>query len=105
MIIYNTTFHIENEILEECLQYLKKIYIPKAAENGFLHNPHLRKVLHTRQEEGASFTVQFHVKNMDTLNYWMNKEGFLLHKSLMERFGTKVAGFSTLLEEIDWEKS
>jgi len=104
MIVYNTTFHIENEILEECLQYLKKIYIPKAAASGFLHNPGLRKVLHTRQEEGSSFSVQFHVKNMDTLNYWMEREGSLLHKDLTERFGNKVVGFSTLLEEINWEK-
>lgn len=101
MIIYNTTFHVEHEILEECLQYLKKLYIPKAAESGFLHNPCLWKVLYTRQEEGTSFSVQFHVKNMDTLNYWIEKEGSSLHKDLSERFGNKVVGFSTLLEEID----
>lgn len=103
MIIYNTTFHVEDAVLEECLQYLKKRYIPQAAASGFLHNPCMRKVLHTRQEEGSSFSVQFHVKNIDTLNYWMEKEGAALHKDLTTRFGAKVAGFSTLLEEIDWE--
>jgi len=104
MIIYNTTFHIENEVLEECLQYLKKSFIPKAAASGFLRSPYLRRVLQTQADEGSSFSVQFHVKNVDTLNYWLEQEGHLLHKELVARFGSKVAGFSTLLEEIDWEK-
>ncbi|MDF9831333.1 DUF4286 family protein [Parabacteroides sp. PF5-6] len=104
MIIYNTTFHIANEVLEECLQYLKKTYMPQAASSGFLHNPCLRKVLHAaEQEEGCSYAVQFRVKNIDTLNYWMEREGGQLHKALSERFGSRVVGFSTLLEEIDWE--
>ena len=30
MIVYNTTFHIEKDILDESLDYLKKQYIPKA---------------------------------------------------------------------------
>lgn len=35
MIVYNTTFHIEKDILDESLVYLKKQYIPKAVESGF----------------------------------------------------------------------
>ena len=30
MIVYNTTFHIEKDILDESLDNLKKQYIPKA---------------------------------------------------------------------------
>lgn len=39
MIVYNTTFHIEKDILDEGLDYLKKQYIPKAVESGFLQRP------------------------------------------------------------------
>jgi Domain of unknown function (DUF4286) len=104
MIVYNTTFHIERDILDESLEYLKKSYIPKAMSSGFLHQPCLRRVMHTEPGEGSSFSVQFHVKNMDTLNFWLQSEGNTLHQDLVKRFGHKIAGFSTLLEEIDWEK-
>ncbi|MDO4755595.1 MAG: DUF4286 family protein [Parabacteroides sp.] len=105
MIVYNTTFHIEKDSINECLTYLKKQYIPKAAASGFLLNPRLRRIIPTEQgEEGESYSVQFHVKNMDTLNFWLQNEGNLLHKDLVSRLGYKIAGFSTLLEEIDWEK-
>ncbi|MBC8600392.1 DUF4286 family protein [Parabacteroides acidifaciens] len=104
MIVYNTTFHIEKDIQEEGLDYLKKQYMPKAIASGFLQHPCLRRVMHTEAEEGVSFSVQFHVKNVDTLNFWLQNEGGRLHKELVARFGHKIAGFSTLLEEIDWEK-
>lgn len=104
MIVYNTTFHIEKDSINECLTYLKKQYIPKAAASGFLLKPYLRRIIQAEQEEGESYSIQFHVKNMDTLNYWLQNEGNQLHKDLVNRFGYKIAGFSTLLEEIDWEQ-
>ena len=100
MIVYNTTFHIEKDSINECLAYLKQQYIPQAAASGFLLKPCLRRVLQTEEEEGENYSVQFHVKNIDTLQ----NEGNRLHKELVNRFGYKIAGFSTLLEELDWEK-
>ena len=35
MIVYNTTFHIEKDILDESLDYLKRQYIPKAVVKCF----------------------------------------------------------------------
>ncbi|WP_300244178.1 DUF4286 family protein [Massilibacteroides sp.] len=103
MIVYNTTFHIDNEILDEGVTYLKEVYMPKASANGFLLNPFLRKVLHDSEDDGVSFSVQFHVKNMDTLNFWLESEGRALQQELVGRFGRKIVGFTTLLEEIDWQ--
>lgn len=104
MIVYNTTFHIKREILDECLDYLKKKYIPEAIVSGFLQNACLRRVMQAEPEEGESFSIQFHVKNVDTLNFWLQSEGTAMQSALVNRFGSKIAGFTTLLEEIDWEK-
>lgn len=104
MIVYNTTFHIDNDILDDTLSYLKKIYIPQAMNSGFLLKPCLRRVMHETGDVEESYAVQFHVKNMDTLTYWMEKEGKILHQALVEQFGSKVTGFTTLLEEIDWNE-
>ena len=104
MIVYNTTFHIEKDSINECLAYLKQQYIPQAAASGFQLKPCLRRVLQTEEEEGENYSVQFHVKNIDTLNFWLQNEGNRLHKELVNRFGYKIAGFSTLIEEQDWEK-
>ena len=103
MIVYNTTFNIENDILAECIEYLKKSYIPRAAASGFLRTPYLRRILQDETEDATSYSVQFHVKNPETLEYWMQSEGRDLQQELVNRFGAKLVGFSTLLEEIDLE--
>lgn len=102
MIVYNTTFHIEKDCVEACLDYLKKEYIPCAMADGSLQQPCLRRVLFV-QDEGESYALQFHVDDVDTLNDWLEKEGHAMHKLLTDRFGHQVAGFTTLLEELDWE--
>lgn len=103
MIVYNTTFHVDKAAIEEGLSYLRQVYMPKAIASGFLRNPYLRRVMMTDDAEGESFCVQFHVKNVETLNYWLENEGRALHQALSERFGQRMIGFSTLLEELDWE--
>ncbi|MCD7931729.1 MAG: DUF4286 family protein [Tannerellaceae bacterium] len=104
MIVYNITFHVDKEVLDDYLAYMKNEFIPRAASCGFLHRPCLRKVMYTPEEEGASYAVQFHVKNVETLNLWLEQEGKNMHAELTGKFGNKIAGFTTLLEEIDWEQ-
>lgn len=103
MIVYNTTFHVEKGIQHESLDYLRAEFIPKAIESGILNKPCLRKILHESEDEGVNFSVQFHVEDIETLNNWLQKEGQFLHKDLIDRFGSQIAGFSTLLEEIELE--
>ncbi|MDR1879422.1 MAG: DUF4286 family protein [Tannerellaceae bacterium] len=104
MIVYNITFHIDKEVLDESLPYLKEEYIPRMTAGGFLHQPCLRRIMHTAGDEGASYAVQFHVKDMETLNDWLQKAGIAIHEALTRRFGDKMTGFTTLLEEVDWKK-
>ena len=89
MIIYNTTFHIHKDIVDECLEYLKNSY---------------RRILDSRNEEGESFSVQFHTRDIDSLNEWVRKEGGALQQDLIGRYKEKIAGFSTLLEDIELPK-
>lgn len=104
MLIYNTTFHVDEEITPQLITYLKNNFIPVAETSGFLFNPELRKVLMFDEEKGDSICLQFHVKNMETLNYWLEKDGQNLHQALVKQFGQNVVGFSTLLEEISLKK-
>ena len=103
MIIYNTTFHIDKGYEKECLEYFKRTYMPEVSASGFLTNGYLRRIIPTAENEGTSFAVQFHVKNIETLNYWIEKEGRSLQKRVTDLFGNKITGFVTLLEEIEWE--
>ena len=38
---------------------------------------------------------------VETLEYWLQQEGSALQRRLTERFGQKLVGFTTLLEEME----
>lgn len=101
MIIFNTTFHIEDDVRQSCIDYLKNTYIVKAVNSGFLFEPRLALIHAQHEESGSSYSLQFKVKNVDTLDYWLSTEGKLLQQELVDKFGNKALGFITLLEEID----
>lgn len=101
MIIFNTTFHVEDDIHDACILYLKDVYIPYAMNSGFLHTPFFARIHPQHEESGSSYSLQFKVKNLDTLEHWMSTEGNALQQDLYTRFGEKALGFITLLEEIE----
>lgn len=100
MIIFNTTFHIEDNIHEDFIDFLKKTYIPFATQSGFLHQPRLALIHRQHEENGVSYSLQFHVKNTDTLNHWFDTDGQTLQKEIVKQFGNKAMGFITLMEEV-----
>lgn len=101
MIIFNTTFHVEDDVLNDYITFMKEVYILKASGSGFLHEPRFARIHSQHEESGSSYSLQFKVKNVDTLNHWFSTEGQALQEELTSRFGKKVLGFVTLLEEID----
>lgn len=101
MIIFNTTFHIDDSINEEAIAYLKNDYIPNAIRTGRLRNPQLLLIHAQHEESGKSYSLQFKVDNLTLLESWMEEESAVLNERLTSLFGNKVCGFITLLEEID----
>lgn len=100
MLIFNTTLHLDDSVHDECLIFLKEIYIPQAISNGLLEQPSLARIDAQHEEHGISYAMQFKTENIDTLDKWAATTGEALSRKFNEKFGAKVAGFVTLLEEI-----
>lgn len=100
MLIFNTTLHLEDSVHDECLEFLKKVYIPRSLEGSFLEQPSLARIEKLHEESGVSYALQFKTSDIDTLNQWADEVGEFLQQQLTELFGNKVTGFATLLEEI-----
>jgi len=101
MLIFNTTYHIENERVDDFIRFIIKSYIPKATFSRFLHDPRFTRIFPQHEEPGSSYSLQFRVKDQETLNYWLRTEGELLEEDIRIKFNDKVIGFITILEEIN----
>ena len=101
MVTINTTFHVEDDINFDFVAYMKSTYIKEALNDKLLTNPRLCKIHSQEIPEGHSYSVQFSFKSIDDLESWDKTKGKKLNEELILHFEDKIAGFSTLLEEID----
>lgn len=99
MIICNTTYHVECSISGEFIDWMKLVFLPRATENGLVANPRLMRLM-GHNEGGACFAVQLQASSLKILQQWNQEVGKQLHQAIVERFGNKVAGFTTFMEEI-----
>lgn len=101
MLIFNTTFHADNDVHDTFLLFMKQEYIPQSSSSGFLYSPCFSRIRAQHEQEGVSYSLQFKVKNIETLNYWLSNDGEILQQALVDKFKNKVAGFVTIMEEIE----
>ena len=100
MLIYNTTFHVEDEVLNNFLIWIKECYITEVKKQGTLKSPRLCKIL-SHHDEGHSYSLQWEVENSAVLHHWHMEQGKHLHEELIKIFKDKVVGFPTLMEVIE----
>ena len=101
MITLNTTFHVEDEINDSFLDYMKETYFVNANQNNRIIQSRLSKIHSHRLDEGHSYSIQFSFKTLDELESWDKTKGRELNEELLKNFDNKITGFSTLLEEIE----
>lgn len=101
MIIYNTTYHVADEVQAEFIAWLRSEYVPRATAERLLLVPQLTRIIGSERDGGASFALQFRAMSVNSLEIWHHNTGNELAKDLTRRFGNKVVGFSTLMEKLD----
>lgn len=100
MYIFNTTFHVEDTAVSNFLIYLNEKYIPTAINFGF-SSVRLYKVLSQHHEAGQNYSLQFDVEKLRDFELWTSGEGELLNQEIVSMFEHQVAGFITILKQIE----
>lgn len=100
MLIYNTTYHVEEDQEKYFLIWMQEVYLQEVEKTGLLKAPRIVKVLSHRDEGSACFSVQFEVEDSATLHHWHQSQGARLNEELVKIFKDKVVGFPTLMEVI-----
>ena len=79
---------------------MKQEFVPRATQNGIVSHPRLMRLM-GHNEGGACFALQLQAATLGELQRWNQAVGKVLHEKLTEKFGNKVAGFTTFMENID----
>lgn len=106
MIVYNTTYHVDEADEELFLNWIHEYFIPEVNKDGTLKNPRVLKVLghhHDDDEDGhcMSYAVQLEAEDTATLHRWYQKQGVTLNRELFLVFRQRVLGFPTMMEVVE----
>lgn len=101
MLVYNTTYHVEDEQEKYFLIWMREFYLPEVEKGGMLRLPRILRILSHREEGSSCYSVQFEVESSALLHRWHREQGVKLNEELLRLFKDKVVGFPTLMEEIE----
>ena len=79
MLIYNTTFQVDDDVHDNFMIWIKESYIPEVQKHGALKE----------------------VESSGLLHRWHLEQGVRLNDELAKIFKDKVIGFPTLMEVIE----
>jgi hypothetical protein len=102
MLIFNTTFLVSDKVHGAWIKWVHEKHIPFMLDSGFFSLPQVAKIIANEEQEGTSFSVQFHVLNMDMLILWNNEYGAVFQESFSQMFGTEALFFTTVLELLEY---
>jgi hypothetical protein len=100
MIIYNTTFHIEESIQQEFIEYIQQYFIPQTIKNGLLATPRFSRIYGEHEDKGFSYALEFTTDTLDKLEQWNKTESAAVTTPLIEKFKEKIVGFATVMQTI-----
>lgn len=100
MLIYNTTYHVEEGQEKPFMAWMHDYYLPEVEKQGTLHAPRIARILSHIEEGSTCYSVQFEVEDSARLHRWHQEQGAALNEELLKIFKDKVIGFPTLMEVI-----
>ena len=104
MLLYNTTFAVDTNLEKEVVEWIKKEFIPSAADNEYFfseapHSPDILRVI--GGEPGVtSIAVHLYTDSVECIKDWYADRGAALFSDVLERWGERVMFFSTTLESL-----
>ncbi|MFT3753391.1 MAG: DUF4286 family protein [Paludibacter sp.] len=101
MLIFNTTFLVSDKMTDLWLKWVREQHIPFMLDSEMFSKPQVAKVLGIEEQEGTSYSVQFHVSDIQTLENWHLQYARTFERNFAEKFGTDVVFFATVLELVD----
>ncbi|MCR4619513.1 MAG: DUF4286 family protein [Paludibacteraceae bacterium] len=101
MQIYNTTYVVEQQSLDDFLRWLSDEHHSVVNAFGGFSDCVVSRVLTDTGMSGISISVQLFAPDAHTIQQWLDRDEKTLHTLLSKRFGSQVLFFSTLMEKID----
>ncbi|MBL4559411.1 MAG: DUF4286 family protein [Labilibaculum sp.] len=99
MIIYNTSYLIENSMEKDFCEWMKIKFIPLLKETGTFSTSYFCKVMVATEDEGLTYSLQLLFKNKEQFTKYNTRFEQKVKAVFDAKYRNQVMSFSSLLEE------
>lgn len=99
-IIYNVTINIEDSVHNQWLMWMKEKHIPDMLATKKFSTAKMCKVLVDEEMGGTTYSIQYTVKDMETLQRYYKEDANQMRAEGTKLFANKFVAFRTELEII-----
>jgi len=101
MILYNVTVNIDTDVEQDWIAWMKESHIPEVMNTGYFTSYRMMKMLSEGQDDtGKTYAIQYMAETLGHLETYLNTVAPKIQKKSIIRYGTKLAAFRTVLEEV-----
>ncbi len=100
MLIFNITFLVADTALPAWHKWIPGKFIPFMLDYKPFSQPQVARIITSMQQEGTSFSVQFHINDMESLSNWNQQYAKTFQENCVSEFANEVIFFTTVLELI-----
>lgn len=99
MYILNTTFAVEDSVVEPWSQFVMQQILPELKSLEFC-NIKLYEILSGENDEMHSLALHCEHKSLDAITLWLKEGEKRMKKNLAQQFGERVLIFSTVMNQV-----
>lgn len=100
MILYNTTFHVDEKAERDFVCWLKSDFMPRAAKDGLI-NPMLARLVDNVELGCSTYALHLEAASMAVIGQWESAGRRKLIEEIFARWQYGVLAFSTPMEKIE----
>lgn len=101
MVLYNVTVNIDQDVEQDWIAWMKETHIPEVMDTGFFTEHRMMRMLSQSEDEtGSTYAIQYMAESLGQLETYLNTVAPKIQKKSIIRYGTKLAAFRTVLEEV-----
>ena len=101
MFVYNITFKVDHEVLEDWMKWQKEIQIPSIIDTGCFYDHKFYELMELDEDDGRTFVMQFFAESKSDYNRYHHIFGGPLRHRAVEKWKDHVISFRTLLKNVE----
>ena len=99
MIVYNVTVKVENEILDDWLDWIKD-HMPEVVNTGCFESFSFYELTEPKVDDQRTFVVQYFAKTEEDYQRYLSDFATEMRNDGIDKFGEKFVAFRTILKKM-----